>query len=519
MREVIEKFGSPKVLVIGDAMIDVYIQGRTEDCEERHIGEKFKCEEPDIRLGGAANVAANLKAMGAQVTLCCSIGISTEDCDRFKGLMTKAHIDHWSLIYQKFTTTKFRYVKDGKLIFRSDQDCILTTDKIKAIKEVIGRAVEQSKPEAIVLCDYAKGMITKEIVQSIVCGCGIPVFCDPSIKKESVDYRGVNYLFPNRKCFNEFKKQVEPTIDELVVKLDRDGAEHRSKAGGYRSIKPFIQPKEVVDTCGAGDVFLAAFVMCRVGNGGCQRSKDFALDVAVYASGLSCKKLGTNVVSKKELLDNLKSLSCHAWEESAKYYRELEQQCPTIGVLSKWVPDLNTVKQKLAVLRNAGKKIVFVNGCFDVLHPGHYHLLREAKKYGDFLIVALNGDETVRRQKGPGKPYFPLRERARAIEAIPEVDCVTWFSNDHPGCIIKALRPNVIVKGDEYKNKPLPELQDLPIVKEYLPTRYLYNFHPFSDRYVEVVFVESLKGFSSSQIIDRIQRNGKTEENLLLVGE
>lgn len=571
MREIIERFGNSKVLVIGDAMLDVYHFGQWKECADLiHQGSgigfleidhrKKSCEWDryipigshrafeqtgfEIRLGGAANVAANLKAMGANVTLWCAV--SRFD-DQFWGLIKRNHkLDHWFNMRSEGTTQKHRWVVDGKVVFRNDFDVQFEYkgDKQKFWFGEIESWIQRAKPEAIVLCDYHKGVITKELIQH-VCLFGIPVICDPSVKKNLRDYDGVTYLLPNRKCMEKYYSEIQQgkfSAFELS-KLSSKVIEKRDCEGAYFAgvkTKPFIKPEEVIDPCGAGDTFIAAFTMALIGQYQKLPHIPDAVKVAVYASGLACKEFGTTVVSKEKMLAGLpQQFSFHQpsqnfipsekrtpgevfSRESAptKCYATVQTGKP------KYWDNWQLLKDELATLRNAGKKIVFVNGVFDILHPGHLYLLQQAKKQGDVLIVALNQDATVKKLKGKDRPLFGLAERIQKIALIPEVDYIVDFAEDHPLNTILELRPNVVVKGSEYRGKMLPEFQGYFTIDGQPKTRLFtqWNSHlPHTDQFVDVVFVDSLEGFRSSEIIDRIQeqltKDRKPDESKLLVGE
>jgi D-beta-D-heptose 7-phosphate kinase/D-beta-D-heptose 1-phosphate adenosyltransferase len=296
---------------------------------------------------------------------------------------------------------------------------------------------------AVVLSDYGKGVLTPEVVQAVVRAAreaGVPVLVDPK-GDDYRRYRGATLVTPNRKeaeqavgrklarledlpaAADDLMRQAE--LDAAVITLGADGIYFRDRRGASGHVP--AQARQVFDVTGAGDTVvaqLAFYLADGVALGP-------AVELANQAAAITVARLGTHAVSREELLAHLQE----GYPHGGKIVRGLELE----ALLARW--------------RKDGKRIVFTNGCFDVLHAGHVSYLRFARDKGDVLIVGVNDDESVRRLKGAGRPVNPLEDRLEVLAALEMVDAVTSFGEDTPAKIIERVTPNVLVKGQDWADK------------------------------------------------------------------
>jgi D-beta-D-heptose 7-phosphate kinase/D-beta-D-heptose 1-phosphate adenosyltransferase len=293
------------------------------------------------------------------------------------------------------------------------------------------------------ISDYGKGVCTPTLLRVLIDmarAADVKVLADPIRSSDYSRYHGVNCMTPNRleaqlatgmtithpdDALRVGKKLVESLgMDAVLVTLDRDGMA-LVRADGRAELLP-TRPRQVYDITGAGDMVLAVIGLCLAN----QADYDEAAALGNIAGGLEVEKFGVALLSREEIVRDL--VDHHRPEDEKQFDRK------------RLIAEVNR-------RRIAGQAVVFTNGCFDLLHPGHVRLLREAAALGDFLVVGLNSDASVRRLKGPSRPLNPAEARAEVLSALEAVGAVTIFDQDTPLDLIAAIRPDVLVKGGDYR--------------------------------------------------------------------
>lgn len=435
-------FRERALLVVGDLMLDRYLLGEVERISPEAPVPVVRLHRNTHAAGGAANVAANLSALGCKVSVAGVLGADEDGCRlletlRSFGVETTAVLS----VPGRPTTCKTRVLGGRQQMLRFDVESVEALDR--DLKRRILAAVEAqiSRSSALVLSDYGKGLLDDTACQAVIelaRRLRIPVFVDP--KGLNYDkYRRSDVISPNRMELAAATSTSATDLDTLLQK----GQQLRSDLGiahfvvtlgdlGMRLLDstgvhcfPAVA-REVFDVSGAGDTVLAT-VSAAVAAG---VDLHDAIRLANVAAGIVIGKVGTVPVSRDELLASLVSS---------------EQNSQTAKVCS-----LETLLQQVEQWHFSGHRIVFTNGCFDLFHVGHLTLLENAKREGDRLVVALNTDHSVRALRGPGRPVIDEDARAKLVAALPYVDAVVLFGEETPLRLIQAVRPHVLVKGADY---------------------------------------------------------------------
>ena len=445
----VQSLGHPRLLVVGDLILDRYIWGDAERISQEAPVPLLRADAREHRLGGASSVATMLAALGARVRLVGGVGRDPEAL-HVRQMLSDLGIDHRDVVAlpDRPTTLKERYI--GRAQDRHPQQMIRvdyeTRDPIPAAieAELIRRlpgAVAQS--DLVLISDYDKGVCTPDLLRALISTCreqGVRVVADPIRSRDYSRYESVHCMTPNRLEAGlasgtpirtpEEALDVGRTLvarlkmDAILVTLDRDGMA-LVRADGRSELVP-TRPRQVYDITGAGDMVLSIVGLCLAGGA----DYDEAAALGNVAGGLEVEKIGVSLLSRQEILRDLIE---HRSSETGK---RLEGEA---------------LLAEVARRRDAGQKIVFTNGCFDLLHVGHARLLRQAADRGDVLVVGLNSDESVRRLKGPTRPLNNEGARAELLAALESVDVVTVFDDDTPLALIEAIRPDVLVKGGDYR--------------------------------------------------------------------
>ena len=466
---------SPKILVIGDLIVDHYLWGSCDRISPEAPVQVIKVNKESILLGGAGNVTNNLKALGAEVDLISVVG----DCDiseELKGLLHDIDVDTKYLVTQKdrVTSKKSRVIASQQQVVRYDREGSdqINSESQKEILNLFKASI--NKYDCILLSDYGKGVLTNELTRSLIDianNVSKKVLIDPKGTDYS-KYKGAFLLTPNKKEAGEATKVNiidESSLTEAITQLkincdltislitlsDQGIAVYDN---GFR-IHP-TYTREVFDVTGAGDTVLASLGFALA----CALDIDEAIEFSNFAAGVVVGKIGSGTATIDEIIEKESSQKNTSSEKFIKTPLEIIQICNE--------------------LRNRGKKIVFTNGCFDLIHVGHVKYLQAAKDYGDVLILGLNSDKSVTKLKGKNRPINSELDRAYILSALEVVDYVVIFEDDTPYQLIKSIEPDTLVKGGDYKNK---KVIGEDIVKE-------------------LKIVEFLHGKSSSKTIDRIQK-------------
>lgn len=445
-RKISEKFSQCHLIVIGDVMLDEYIESQVSRISPEAPVPIAAVQDRWCVPGGAANVARNLISLGCQVTL---LGLCGQDSSAeilSKTLATAGLEDNLTRSPYRKTTRKQRIVAKGHQLLRLDEEDNLPLQKAE-YEDLLAKFKDAlATANAVIISDYAKGMFTLgpasiSLAQTIIQLCqadGKPTFIDP----KGLDwdrYHGAFCITPNtaeissvlgHNC-NE-RHSLEQYVPELLARLNCASLlVTRASRGlalfqkGHNPIFIKANALQTIDVSGAGDTVIATFALCMA----CGLSLGESAKLANAAAGIVVQKMGTATLSQTEF-------------DFVSQEKE--------SFVNPKIMDLRQLQENLAFWRRQGDRIVFTNGCFDIIHTGHIQLLREAAAQGERLIVALNSDASVKRLKGPERPIQDEQSRAQVLASIQWVDAVILFSQDTPKELIEALIPDVLVKGADY---------------------------------------------------------------------
>ncbi|WP_296216830.1 bifunctional D-glycero-beta-D-manno-heptose-7-phosphate kinase/D-glycero-beta-D-manno-heptose 1-phosphate adenylyltransferase HldE [Pseudomonas sp. UBA2684] len=428
------RFDQAPVLVVGDVMLDRYWHGGTSRISPEAPVPVVKVEQIEDRPGGAANVALNIAALGAPAVL---VGVTGEDeaADSLSNSLEAVGVKtHFQRIDDQPTIVKLRVMSRHQQLLRMDFEELFNTDAA-----ALAAQVEQllGGVKVLVLSDYGKGALKNhQVLIQAARAKGIPVLADPKGKDFSI-YRGASLITPN---LHEFESIVGGCVDEaelvskgakLMRELDLGALLVTRGEHGMTLLRPEHAPlhlparaREVFDVTGAGDTVISTLAAALAAG----EALPQAVALANLAAGIVVGKLGTAVISAPELRRAVQR------EEGSER-----------GVLS-----LDQLLIAMEDARAHGEKIVFTNGCFDILHAGHVTYLEQARAQGDRLVLAVNDDASVSRLKGPGRPINSVDRRMAVLAGLGAVDWVVSFSEDTPERLLKQVQPDVLVKGGDY---------------------------------------------------------------------
>ena len=443
---ILDELGKPSLLIVGDLILDRYVTGDVGRISPEAPIPVLAAKHTTLRLGGAGNVAANLRSMGAEVDV---LGVVGRD-DRGGTLLDLlggigVGTDGILRSSDRPTTQKTRLVSGVQQILRVDweESRPLTAEAASRIVADIDARV--ARAGAVVLSDYGKGALTSEVLAAVIeaaRAAGVPVLVDPKGADYS-RYRGATLVTPNKREAEEALGRSIGSFDELpaaaselmalasldaaIITLGADGIYYRcSEARGGEQGRVPAMARAVFDVTGAGDTVIAHLALALAAG----RRLEEAVHLANHAASVVVGRRGAVSLTREELRV------------------ELGARGNSGAVLT---PD--ELPAQLAEWRSAGKRIVFTNGCFDLLHAGHVAYLRAARARGDVLLVGLNDDDSVRRLKGEGRPINPLQDRMVVLAALEMVDAVVPFPEDTPARIVEQVTPDVLVKGQDWEDK------------------------------------------------------------------
>jgi len=438
---ILNGFHTARVLVLGDVMLDRFVYGSVERISPEAPIPVVNVERFVDMPGGAANVARNIAAMGARVTLLGVVGMDSW-AEALRGQLAATPTIDARLVADasRPTSVKTRYVADGQQVMRADSEsrAALAPGVERSLLDQLSLALREAA--VIVLSDYAKGALCDSVTRAAIDlarRAGKTIIVDPK-SKDFGRYRGASVLTPNRlelqrACGHECvadqqvvdgaRQMLASGICEvMIVTRGRDGMSV-VQADGRATHLP-TTARQVYDVSGAGDTVVAAISLAVAA--GAEITD--AASLANVAAGIVVGKRGTATVSAGEIIAAITPFET----DPRKIFA------------------LDTVEQLARAWREQGLKIAFANGCFDLLHPGHISLLDQARRSADRLIVGLNADLSIRRLKGPNRPVQGEVARATVLAAIKSVDAVVIFSEDTPLSLIEILQPDVLVKGADY---------------------------------------------------------------------
>ncbi len=436
------------VLCIGDLMLDEFVYGDVTRISPEAATPVIAVKRTEVMVGGAGNVARNLVALGVR---CVFVGVVGDD--HAGNALTKALGSHPLIEFHlavdatRQTTRKVRFVSEhhSAHLLRADWEMAAPVDAASE-DALIGHAIKaMPRAGSVVLSDYAKGTLTPRVVRAVIDAAnklGKPVLVDPKGRDYSV-YQGATLITPNRQELAEATGSAAKTDDEVAAAASGLGRSLGAKAvlvtrsedgmtlvenGAAIHIPAY--PVRVRDVSGAGDTVMAVLSAMLA----MQADFESAMRAANAAAAVVVGKRGTATLSVAELRSRVLPAATLAAEE-------------------KIVFDWALLDEHMAEWRKAGLRVGFTNGCFDLLHPGHVKLLAGARAACDRLVVGLNGDDSVTRLKGEGRPVQPARSRAEVLAALAAVDLVVVFDEDTPEKLIGRVKPTILVKGSDYKRE------------------------------------------------------------------
>ncbi|RME73510.1 MAG: D-glycero-beta-D-manno-heptose 1-phosphate adenylyltransferase [Planctomycetota bacterium] len=447
--QALECMGRPRVLVLGDVMIDDYVFGRVERISPEAPIAVLNVEREEQRPGGAGSVVGMLRRLGAAVRL---LAVTGDDAagDLLASLLARQGVELDGLVRDpaRPTTRKTRMIAHDQQVLRVDREraAPLGAELEKTLIERLAAALDGV--DVVLVSDYAKGLVTPGLLAALRTEAdrrGIGWIVDPARGRDYALYRGASAITPNRaetaeasgerpadrasweRIGRRFVETLE--LECALLTLDRDGIFCVPRDGEPLHVP--TEPRQVYDVTGAGDMVLATIGLARAAG------LDWAVaaELANVAAGIEIRRIGVAPVSREEIAAEIRSRG--------------EPEAHKIISLEAFVGG------PLEELRRSGKRVVFTNGCFDLLHVGHVKMLQFARAQGEHLVVGLNSDRSVRQLKGPGRPILAEQDRARMLAAIGAVDHVIVFDEPTPLALIEAIVPDVLVKASDYEGRPV----------------------------------------------------------------
>jgi D-beta-D-heptose 7-phosphate kinase/D-beta-D-heptose 1-phosphate adenosyltransferase len=488
--ELVQNLGSPRVLVLGDVMLDRYVWGNAERISQEAPVILLRADKREERLGGASSVATMLAALGAQTSL---VGVVGDDADgvHTRKILEDLGIDAEGVVIdgERPTTVKERYI--GRAQARHPQQMIrvdyenrdpVSERMERSLRAMLVEKIRES--DLVLISDYDKGVCGFGLLQKCIelaKAAGIKAIADPTRGGDYAKYRGCSAMTPNRLEAGLATGRVIRSLDDAmrsacelrdsleleagIVTLDKDGMA-MAHADGRENHFP-TRPRAVYDITGAGDMVMASLGLALASGA----DYDPAIRLANIAGGLEVEKIGVATVTRDEILADL---------HHAPFRSERSPTAAKVQSLPHLLAELESRRQR-------GQRIAFTNGCFDVLHAGHVQYLHEARAQADCLVVGLNSDASVRQLKGSSRPLNPVEARASVLAGLQDVDFVTIFAESTPLSLIRAVKPEVLVKGADYRKDDVVGAQ-------------------FVESYGGRVHLAGLKdGFSTTNIIERMR--------------
>ena len=442
-----------RVLVAGEVILDRYIMGDVARVSPEAPIPILQVNRIEERPGNAGFVMANLRALGARVSALSVVG-ADRNGELLREMFNDLGIDTRSVLVDpdRPTIVKERMLgsvqsanRATQQLLRVDQEAphALSPAKERALTRHLER--ELARVDGVLISDINKGLLTPGLLRALIDGARrrkIPVIVDPRLSEDFSIYSGATALTPNRyetefatctrlvdraawmRAADELMRRLK--LDACLITLDRDGMYLSERRGPHTYIA--TTPRAVYDVTGAGDVVLAVFGLFVIAG----LSFASAARLANLAAGIEVSRLGTEIISREDLARALSP-----GPESAQ----------------RKIVAVEELRPALERDRGAGRRVVFTNGCFDLLHAGHVEMLSFARAQGDTLVVGVNSDRSVRLIKGDGRPIYPAVERALILAALEAVDYVVVFDDTRAERIVRAVRPDVLVKGEDWRDK------------------------------------------------------------------
>lgn len=478
---VVESFGKARVLCVGDVMIDRFVAGTIRRISPESPVPVLSYAGEQTFPGGAANVARNIVALGGGCTL---LGVVGDDAQgRLLGEELGELGINAALVVARDrpTTEKTRFVAHGQHVLRVDREHSgpITIEVVTQLADLIARNI--ARHDVLVLSDYAKGVLVDDVIREAVRlaqANSVPVVVDPK-SRNLARYAGASVITPNSREL-EASTDIDPSTDNeaaaaagyvalgqaqcdaiLITRAEKGMTLVRQ---GEKPVHIASRAREVFDVVGAGDTVVATLALALGAGAGLED----AARIANVAAGVAVGRRGTSTVSQSDVIEALS--------------RESDERIHAAKVI-----DRARISALAARWRSDGLRVGFTNGCFDILHLGHIELLRFSRRNCDRLIVGINTDESVKRLKGPNRPFNAERDRAEVLAALDMVDAVVSFGEDTPQTLIEQIAPDLLVKGADY------EIRDI-VGAEFVLARG-----------GQVLRFELVDGRSSTKIIDRLR--------------
>ena len=441
----VKNFGSPNVLVVGDFMLDVYIYGDALKISPEAPVPVLKVCRRGCSCGGAGSVAANIAAMGAK-PVCIGVIGNDQNGKILTNELTKIGADISGLFTaaDRPTIRKQRIVglaqhRHQQQLMRIDEESTepLSDEQYEKILQAYKEKLKQA--DIVCLQDYNKGLLNSWLCKQMIELAGKAnkkVLVDPSLTSDYSKYSGATLITPNRKEASgavgfEIKTKGDAAkaaaelrnklnLDAAIITLDKEGAYLQTED---ESEIILTRPRSIYDVTGAGDMVLATLAISLAG--GCDYKT--AVKLSNVTAGIEVEKFGAVSITVEEIVNELMSASN--------------------------VKSINSLLVELDRHRKQGELIVFTNGCFDVIHRGHIEFLKFCKSHGDILVVGLNSDSSVKTIKGPDRPINNQHDRGAVLAAMDTVDYITIFDEPEPLDIIKKIKPDILVKGQDWADK------------------------------------------------------------------
>ena len=444
-----------RVLVAGEVILDRYIMGEVARVSPEAPIPILQVSRIEERPGNAGFVMANLRALGARVSALSVVGADRNGellCEMFGdlGIDTRSVLvdpDRPTIVKERMLGSVQSANRATQQLLRVDREAphALSPAKERALTRHLER--ELGGVDGVLISDINKGLLTPGLLRALIDGARrrkIPVIVDPRLCEDFSIYSGATALTPNRyetelatgtrlvdrdawmRAADELIRRLK--LDACLVTLDRDGMYLSERRGPHTYIA--TTPRAVYDVTGAGDVVLAVFGLFAIAG----LSFASAARLANLAAGIEVSRLGTEIISREDLARALSP-----GPESAQ----------------RKIVSVEELRPALERQRGAGRRVVFTNGCFDLLHAGHIEMLSFARAQGDSLVVGVNSDRSVRLIKGNSRPIYPAAERALILAALEVVDHVVVFDETRAERIVRAVRPDVLVKGEDWRDKPV----------------------------------------------------------------
>lgn len=509
----LEAVANLNVIVIGDAILDGYLEGYSDRlCREAPV-PVVNVTSKEYVPGGAANTAVNVRSLGAGVKFLSVIGDDLES-SLLKQALEKRGVSPQYLITQpgRQTLIKQRVMASSQILVRFDSGSInAISDRTE---QVLIDELERAYPEcdAMIISDYGYGILTPRVIEAIT---RLQARCDRVLvvdAKNLTAYRqvGITAVKPNYeqalellnipafKAGSDIKSRVEqitPLGNEILnltqakivaVTLDAEGGIIFEQ--GSQPHRTYTQPTIQSRTAGAGDTFTSALTVAIAAGA----TTPLAADFAATAAAIVVEKDGTTACSANDLREFLLNANEETGTQKHGDTELSELSASLEAPPQKYIRGLNQLLALVTSYRKAGRKIVFTNGCFDILHAGHVSYLNCARTLGDILIVGLNSDDSIRRLKGASRPINTLEDRIQVLMGLSCVDHLIAFEEDTPSNLIRIVRPDIFVKGGNYTKETLPEA---PLVEELGGEVRLLTF---------------VENRSTTSIIERIRELSKT---------